>query len=115
MARLTRTDGVVIVLCLAGFFLPVAAYWLVEGRAPAVSSDEARDMLARTGSDTTLIDVRSEEEFDAGHVDGARNWPYESVLAATSPDDVPQSRRGRKLLLICAAGWRSSTETCVSR
>ena len=111
MARLTKTNGIVAMLGLAGFFLPVAAYWIAIGRAPTVSADEARAMLARTGSDTALVDVRSEEDFDAGHINGARNWPYDSILAVASANDVPQTLRGRKLLLICAAGWRSARAT----
>lgn len=111
MARLTKTNGIVVVLALVGFFLPVAAFWVEIGRAPTVTADQARDMLSPAAPGVVLVDVRSAEEFNAGHVEAAWNWPYDSVQAATSTGDVPQPLRGRKLLLICASGWRSAQAT----
>lgn len=45
-----------------------------------------------------LIDIRSETEFEYGHIDGAVNIPQNELL---KKDDLP---RGKKLILCCKSG-----------
>lgn len=50
-----------------------------------------------------LIDVRSAEEFNAGHLDGAVNLPYDTIAAKISgvaPD------KAQPLFLYCRSGRR---------
>lgn len=49
-----------------------------------------------------LVDVREPDEFAAGHIAGAINLPLSRFDPAQLPD-----RKGRKLILNCAAGGRS--------
>jgi rhodanese-related sulfurtransferase len=66
---------------------------------------DVHEAFARAGRGARLIDVRSEREFAAGHVKGARNVPPAQLhngAGGLRPDD--------EILLICASGHRSLRE-----
>jgi rhodanese-related sulfurtransferase/predicted transcriptional regulator len=53
----------------------------------AIGRDELRERLSR--GDVVLVDVRPSEEFEAGHIEGARSIPIDELdqrLAELSPD-----------------------------
>ena len=83
----------------------ILALWLI---APvfAGSGDPRQARLAwpMIESGALLIDVRTKEEFDAGHLDGAINIPWEetSALMAAIGDD-----RDRPVVVYCRSGNRS--------
>ena len=58
--------------------------------------------LAREGK-VALVDVREPAEFAAGHIEEAVNYPLSTFDPASLPSD------GRRVVLYCAAGGRSST------
>jgi rhodanese-related sulfurtransferase len=61
------------------------------------------------GAVPLLLDVRSPEEFGAGHVLGAKNMPMETVaqhLAEFPPD-------GGEVYVICARGGRSASTSAM--
>ena len=62
--------------------------------------DEAAEMYEQ--DDTTVVDVRREDEYLSGHVKGALAIPVDDVL--TRIDELPTDK---KLLFICALGVRS--------
>src|SRR5436190_5694479 len=66
---------------------------------PRVASDEIE------GGDAVLIDTRETNEWDAGHLNGARLVPPSSV-AERVPELVPE--RSQRVLLYCASGNRSA-------
>ena len=53
-----------------------------------------------------LVDVRSVEEFEAGHVAGALNLPLAELAASIHRLD---DYEGQELYLICRSGIRSAT------
>jgi phage shock protein E len=56
------------------------------------------------GPDTLIVDVRSPEEYNAAHVDGAVNWPLDrlaNILAEKGPE------QNRDIVLYCASGGRA--------
>lgn len=65
-----------------------------------ISVEEANEMLA--AGDATVIDVRREDEYKAGHIKDALWVPVDDVIPrfAELPEDG-------KLLFICAVGARS--------
>lgn len=65
-----------------------------------VDSREAYEILNR--DQAVVIDVRRDDEWEAGHVKGAIHIPVDDVLARI--DELP---KGKKLLFICALGVRS--------
>lgn len=65
-----------------------------------VKGAEAR-RLVREGA--VLLDVRTPEEFEDAHVEGARNLPLDRLMSAMGA--LP---RDRPLVVYCAVGSRSS-------
>jgi rhodanese-related sulfurtransferase len=74
-----------------------------ETQAPqphAVTPAEAAELV---GAGATLIDVRRDYEFDAGHLEGARNIELNEVPAHA--EEIP---RDRPVIFYCRSGNRSS-------
>lgn len=86
---------------------PICIYWFTTGQY-AISPDKAKLLLNSNNSNTVLIDVRSAEEFQENHIDGAQNWPSEKIYETAALDQVPQKFQGKMLLLICNAGVSSN-------
>jgi len=73
--------------------------------APAAHGARIDGALARqlVGSGATLLDVRTPEEFGAGHLDGAINISVDSLAARLA--EIP---RDRELVVYCRSGKRSA-------
>jgi rhodanese-related sulfurtransferase len=68
---------------------------------PDVSAEEARQLLSQGAR---LVDVRSPQEFAAGHIDGAINIPVGEIasrLAELEPKDAG-------VVVYCQSGMRSA-------
>lgn len=68
-----------------------------------ISSDEAAEMM-QTKSGYIILDVRTQEEFDAGHIPGAICVPNESI-DTTEPLELPD--KDQLILVYCRSGRRS--------
>ena len=78
--------------------LAVLVLWMFQRSRGDISSSEARDLVAKGA---LLVDVRTPEEYQSEHIDGALNVP----LA-----DLPRrldELRGKSLVLYCRSGNRS--------
>lgn len=62
--------------------------------------------LVRDGA--TLVDVRTDDEFRAGHVHGARNIPVHEIEQRLS--EIPKDRT---VVLYCRSGARSASAASV--
>jgi sulfur-carrier protein adenylyltransferase/sulfurtransferase len=74
----------------------------IRNRIQEVDPAEVSEHL---GNGITLIDVRESEEWDAGHIPGARHVPrgyLESRVEAAAPD------KDARVVLYCASGQRSA-------
>ncbi len=69
-----------------------------------VANVQAADYLYRGVRPAVVIDVRTPEEFAAGHVDGAINLPYDQISAAS----VGKLDKKADVLLYCRSGRRSA-------
>lgn len=69
-----------------------------DSNSPEISQDSLRALM-QAGARVVVVDVRSPEEFAAGHVEGARNIPIEQLQArvAELPADV-------QIVTTCTAG-----------
>lgn len=65
-----------------------------------ISVEEAREML--DAGEATAIDVRRDDEYQAGHIQGAMWIPVDDVIPRFA--EIPGDG---KLLFICAVGARS--------
>lgn len=66
-----------------------------------VSVSQAKDMIDSGGF--FLLDVRTQEEYDAGHISGSTLIPVEVI--GTRLDEIPKDR---KILVYCRSGRRSA-------
>jgi rhodanese-related sulfurtransferase len=66
---------------------------------PEVDPSEARKLIE---AGAQLIDVRSEEEFEAGHIPGSRLVPLDTVHS-----DAAGLDKGEPLVVYCRSGDRS--------
>ncbi len=77
----------------------VAAGFFVLRRSGDISGAEARDLVAKGA---TLLDVRTTEEFAAGHIPGAINIPVQQL--ADRKDEID---RNAPVVVYCRSGMRS--------
>ena len=84
-------------LLLAAFVLPGLA---LAGR-PAVSPAAVAELSARADA-PLILDVRSQAEYDAGHVPGAVLIPHDQLASRLSELD-----RKRWVLVYCKSGRRA--------
>jgi rhodanese-related sulfurtransferase len=106
-----KTTIIVAALVLVGTGIPLVSYWLFFGRIPTVLPDDAKDMLRGAAAVTALVDVRTPEQFSAGHIEGSINWPLEEIRRTTSVAEVPAKLRGKTPLTLCDVGMASRLAT----
>jgi len=79
--------------------------------APQEQAPKKEDHRALVAKGARLLDVRTPEEFAAGHVEGARNVPVselEKRLSEAGPKDQP-------VVVYCQAGGRSAQAAKILR
>ena len=68
-----------------------------------ISQEEAKEMMGRDDGHV-VVDVRRQDEYDAGHIPGAILLPNESI-GDTPPEALPD--RNQIILIYCRSGNRS--------
>ena len=104
-----RTNPSLMLALLALLLLPGAA--LAGEQAEDISAAELREQQD-TGSPPVILDVRTDTEFERGHISGAVHIPYDELedrlaeLSASASDTIvvycgvgPRARRGEQTLL----------------
>lgn len=80
------------------------------GNVELVSAVEGADLLADAPADLVVLDVRTREEFDAGHIDGA-------IVIDVRQDDfddrVAELDRDVPYVVYCRTGNRSARATAI--
>ena len=70
----------------------------------AINSVEAVELISTDASEhIDIIDVRDHDEYDSGHIPGARSVPLEELRS----DPERFLSRAKTLLFVCAKGVRS--------
>ena len=84
----------------------VIATLVVLALGSAQASDASADAARDTSVDelTLIVDVRTAEEFAAGHFPGAINIPHEDIIQGIQEYNVG---KGQTVLLYCRSGNRS--------
>ena len=73
--------------------------------SPEINIISESDFVEIQDSDYTLIDVRTQDEFDLGHIDGAINLDFYSE---TFQNDVLSLPKNETIVLYCRTNNRSS-------
>jgi rhodanese-related sulfurtransferase len=68
----------------------------------SVAEISVDELASRLDAGAVVLDVRQPDEYEAGHVPGARLIPLAEV-----PDRVGELPRAEELLVICRSGARS--------
>jgi len=99
MRRRLESAGKTLLVALAAMalFAPAAA-WSADDRT--ITAEELLSTLAE-GGEVTIIDVRTIEEFEEGHIPGSISMP---LAALGNGEDIPS---GGMLVLYCTTGVRS--------
>ncbi|MEJ2111810.1 MAG: rhodanese-like domain-containing protein, partial [Acidobacteriota bacterium] len=84
--------------------MPVAGYWYWIARHPALTPQQAWEMLKSPNADTLLVDVRNPDDFAEGHLEEAVNWPFSEIVALSPGSPMPRDYEGKRLILICSGG-----------
>ncbi len=103
---MSRRLLVLAVLALVAVFAIAACDSDTSSDAPGaytVSADKAVEMI--NAGDRTIIDVRTPEEFAAGHVAGALNY---DVNGAAFSDQIAELDPEEPVLVYCRSGNRSA-------
>jgi phage shock protein E len=62
------------------------------------------DPGTETSTETLIIDVRTAQEYDSGHIDGALNIPYDVIEARIAEVTTDKDR---EIVVYCGSGRRS--------
>ena len=73
--------------------------------SPEINIISESDFVEIQDSDYTLIDVRTQDEFDLGHIDGAINLDFYSE---TFQNEILSLPKNEKIVLYCRTNNRSS-------
>ena len=76
-----------------------------ENTYQQITQEKAKDMMDT--QDVTVLDVREQHEFDAGHIAGAVLLPVGSITEATAAAVIPDV--DSVVLVYCRSGNRSKT------
>ena len=77
----------------------------VESTYQQITQEEAKNMMDT--QEVTVLDVREQEEFDAGHVPGAVLLPVGTITKHTAAATIPEL--DSVVLVYCRSGNRSKT------
>ena len=70
-----------------------------------ITQEEAKKMMDT--QEIVILDVREQDEFDAGHIPGAVLLPVETISGATAAAVIPEF--DSVVLVYCRSGNRSKT------
>jgi rhodanese-related sulfurtransferase len=97
----------VLALAVAGI-LPLLLFWTATSKATAIEPDQVEHVLALNHESVLLVDIRVEDEFAKGNIQGSVNWPYRKIKKLASGNGIPPEFKDKKLFLICNIGISSA-------
>ena len=84
--------------------LLVAASLATAGDVATISPDELLVELKSKQEKVVVLDVRSQQEYDSGHVPGALHIPYDELAGRV---DEVKAQEADKVVVYCEAGGRA--------
>ncbi|MBB1269571.1 rhodanese-like domain-containing protein [Shewanella sp. SR44-3] len=92
----------VITITVAALLLLTSLLSLAHEKSADVNAVTAWEYIEQGA---TIIDVRSAEEFASGHLEGAKNIPFDNIVSGVSKLELAKDS---KILLYCRSGRRSA-------
>ncbi|MEV8268008.1 rhodanese-like domain-containing protein [Microbacterium sp. NPDC076911] len=84
--------------------LAISAIFLTLGLAACTSTTSASDATPELSDDTIILDVRTQEEYDAGHLEGAQLLDFNGGEVAAA---IPTLDPDAEYLVYCRSGNRA--------
>ena len=85
----------------------VIAYQIRQSFKPGeITAEEAKSMMEEQ-ADAAILDVREQDEYDAGHIPGAVLLPVGTISEETAASAIPE--KDTVVLVYCRSGNRSKT------
>lgn len=78
-------------------------WWLPFGQVPEINSEELHDQLQQE-STLVVVDVRTQTEYEAGHIDGAVNVPITELKSGLASLEL---QKDRPVVAVCRSAHRS--------
>ena len=75
-----------------------------ESKIEKVSCNDVKELQKQ--DNTVLIDVRTKEEYEEGHLENAINIPLDTI--ETSIDNYEEIKKASNLIVYCKSGIRSN-------
>ena len=94
---------ILIILLAAALFLSACAKKPESASYQKISKETAKEMMAKDDGHV-IVDVRRQDEYDAGHIPGAILIPNESI-GTNRPAELPDL--DQIILIYCRSGNRS--------
>jgi len=96
--------------CLIGLLAVICLLCACGGEETAsfrqISQEEAKTIMS-TNHDAVILDVRTQEEYDSGHIKGAVLLPVDEITQETAQAVIPG--KDTQVLVYCRSGNRSVT------
>ncbi|MDZ7645288.1 MAG: rhodanese-like domain-containing protein [Woeseiaceae bacterium] len=94
-------------ILVAGLVLSffVVVFTELQRKARGVTSVEPQDAVGLINADAVVIDLRSREAFERGHIVNAKNIPYDELTART---DQLEKYGDKPIVAVCDAGTVST-------
>ena len=73
-----------------------------------ITAEEAKSMMEEQ-PDAVILDVREQDEYDAGHIPGAVLLPVGTINEETATSAIPE--KDTVVLVYCRSGNRSKTDS----
>ena len=71
-----------------------------------ISQEEAKTIMS-TNQEAVILDVRTQEEYDSGHIKGAVLLPVDAITEGSAQEVIPA--KDTQVLVYCRSGNRSVT------
>lgn len=77
--------------------------WILSGRSVARLAQISCEAVQK-GAPAVLLDVRTDAEWEGGHVQGAKHVPLADILNG----NIPDLAKGENIVAYCRSGFRSN-------
>lgn len=94
----------VIAVSLSSFNYPTSTYAVQGETYITITISEAKDLIENT-TNLFILDVRTEYEYEGGHISGAYLIPYTEII--NRQDELP-ANKSQPILVYCRSGRRSA-------
>ena len=109
--NLSSHKVLMIVLIFCGLLVPPVIFAMLYLQAPSISPEKARKIIDEGRGNSVLIDVRSAQEFEKFHLEGALNIPLAEIQADGNPAWRSPLKNREHIFLICSMGYLSARAT----